>query len=112
MMGGHARVDTWLIRGRSAGGFENSTESRLRRVVAGQAVHPAARRRRGRADEYRRVRRGVRVEADGGTGPQLPQVLQAAGDVAAHVVGVVGLEVGRSHGGAANDPRADAWRVP
>ena len=70
-------------------------QRRARRLEAAHAVHAAAGRRRGRAEEEARVRRRVRVEPRDGAREELERVGDAAGDRAADVVRVVALEVGR-----------------
>src|ERR1041385_4878815 len=68
------------------------------REVATHPVHSTARWRRRRADEEPWVRGGVGVESRHRPGEELPEIGDAARDRAAHIVGVLVLELARSHG--------------
>ena len=80
---------------------------------AAHAVDAAAGRRRGRAEVDRRVRRRVRLdEAPRRPGEQLAEVHPPAADVAADVVRVGRLELGRAGRPELEDPLAAARREP
>src|SRR5205814_443788 len=60
---------------------EDTSQRRFCGVPAAQAVHPVARRRGCRADEDAGIRGPVRVEAYGGPGEELAQVLETTAEV-------------------------------
>ena len=60
--------------------------------MAAHAVHPGPGRACRRAQVGAVDAGGIRIDGDSGPQQQLPQVVGPGGDIAAHVVGVVGLE--------------------
>src|SRR5690349_14572623 len=73
-------------------------------VPPAHAVHPAARRRAARAQVDALQWGPPRMQAELGPHDELAQVSTAAVYVAAHVVGVVALDVGGAHRVAGDDP--------
>src|SRR5439155_7045889 len=92
--------------------FRETAERASRGEVAAHAVHPAARWRRGRADEEPWVGGGVRVEPGDGPREELPQIGDAARDRAANVIRIVGLEIPSAHDVARENAVAEAGWEP
>src|SRR3954467_11908190 len=88
------------------------TERRAGGVVAADPVRAGARRRGGGADVQTRGPGAVGIEPDPGPEEDLAGTVGAGDDVAAHVVRVVGLEIGRPAHAARDDPVAKARRKP
>ena len=84
----------------------------LGRVPAAHAVHATAGGRRRRAQVEAVDRRAPGVETEAGAGNELAEVGDAAGDVAADVVGVMVLESGRGEFVAGEDTITEAGRDP
>lgn len=63
------------------------------RVIATHAVHTSPRRRRRRTKKDLLGRRGVRIDAHHRSKKQLPEIREAAVDVASHVIRVVVLNL-------------------
>src|SRR5215468_8209406 len=78
--------------------------------VATHAVHAAARRGRGRADEEARVRRRVGIESGYRAGEELPEIGDTTGDRTADVVRILTLEIRRTHRVARQNAVAEAGR--
>ena len=85
-------------------------ERRQSRQVAAHAMDATARRRRGAAQIQARV--AGAVEVCGGAGKQLRNGHLAAGDVAAHIVGVPGLELRGVAGVAGEDAVVETGGEP
>src|SRR5438552_3097458 len=92
--------------------FRETAERASRGEVAAHSVHPAARWRRGRADEEPRVGGGIGVEPGDGPGEELPQIGDAARDRAADVIRIVRLEIPSTHDVAREDAVAEAGCEP
>src|SRR5216683_6934990 len=78
----------------------------LRRIEATHAMHATGGRRGGRAEVQTPIR--CRVEPRCWPDEELPQVGDSAVDVAADVVGIVALDVGRRHDVTGEDARGEA----
>lgn len=72
-----------------------SAQGGLGREIATHAMHATTGRGGRGAEKKLLIRCGIRVEAQGGAGKELPEVLHAAINVAADVVGVVALQISR-----------------
>ena len=82
----------------------------LRGIVTAHAMHTAARRCGRRTDVQSLDRRRIRYEPEGGPRPELPQVLNAAVDVASDIIGIVLFHRSGRHDAACEDAIAKARR--
>jgi len=89
-----------------------AAEDGSRSPHAAHAVDAAARRGRRRTEVDAAARRGVRVEPGDRPGEELAEILEAAVDVAADIVRVVGLDLGRQADGPGEDRIPEAGREP
>ena len=77
-------------------------------MVAAHSVDAGAGRSGGRTEEQARVRRGVGVPAESRTGERLWEIHDAARDVSADVIWIVGFPVNGRGGAAGEDALAEA----